>query len=293
MNLKTYLFFCWSVLLLATATQAQRRVGVIQDPDGYSNLRSGKGSSFDVLTQIYEGNHFFTWPSESDPWWKVETARGKVGYMHKSRILLTDKKCDCSGGTWASDMQPVMILMKSKGQVLSLCGKFISRINSRHVVMDDFILVDPNEEEVIDFSNAAFKRTHVKLGSNKITTFVEAQIASGPNWELKKAELYKRVYTFNGAWKSKKDRSSAESIDLTEDQANDALGKCRAWLESGDPSEAHNLIIRVATVCMLPDFESHEYAMDLFYQIDDELTDIKLLDHWQVYSNILSEFPRR
>lgn len=60
---------------------------VIDDPDGFTNLRSGRGTQFQVIGQVMDGEVFFT-SIQQEPWWQVRTETGSVGYMHRSRIRL-------------------------------------------------------------------------------------------------------------------------------------------------------------------------------------------------------------
>lgn len=62
---------------------------VIDDPDGYSNIRSQKNAKSQVVTQIPQGELFFTYMQDGN-WWRVRTQQGKIGYMHVSRIRLLD-----------------------------------------------------------------------------------------------------------------------------------------------------------------------------------------------------------
>jgi hypothetical protein len=58
---------------------------VVSDPDGYTNLRTGPGTSFDVRTRVREGEVFTTTISPGE-WWPVTTQNGVTGYIHRSRI---------------------------------------------------------------------------------------------------------------------------------------------------------------------------------------------------------------
>ena len=62
-----------------------RLAAVIDDLDGFTNLRSQKSASSAVVARVNRGEQFFTYPQEGS-WWQVMTADGKVGYMHVSRI---------------------------------------------------------------------------------------------------------------------------------------------------------------------------------------------------------------
>jgi hypothetical protein len=58
---------------------------VIQDPDGFTNVRSGPSLNDDVVARVYLGEIFETFRQDGS-WWQVRTKDGVVGFMHVSRI---------------------------------------------------------------------------------------------------------------------------------------------------------------------------------------------------------------
>jgi hypothetical protein len=60
---------------------------VIDDPDGYTNVRSMKSASSDIVTKVHDGEEFYTYVQDGN-WWQIRTKDGKVGYMHVSRIRI-------------------------------------------------------------------------------------------------------------------------------------------------------------------------------------------------------------
>lgn len=77
-------------ILLIHSSQLSAQVielGIINDPDGYTNVRSGKGIEYNVLTKIYEGE-VFSVESNNENWWPVITKSGVRGYVHKSRVAI-------------------------------------------------------------------------------------------------------------------------------------------------------------------------------------------------------------
>jgi uncharacterized protein YgiM (DUF1202 family) len=62
---------------------------VIDDPDRYTNVRSGPGGQFDIIAEVREGQIFRVTPRSDAEWWHVLTPdRRAMGFMHRSRIRL-------------------------------------------------------------------------------------------------------------------------------------------------------------------------------------------------------------
>ena len=60
---------------------------VINDPDGYTNIRAGKGSESEIIDRAEWGEFFAVISAESE-WWKVLSPSGKIGFMHYSRVTI-------------------------------------------------------------------------------------------------------------------------------------------------------------------------------------------------------------
>lgn len=58
---------------------------IINDRDGYTNVRAGKSASSQVVGMVRKEEVFYTMPRD-EAWWRVRTHAGGNGYMHKSRI---------------------------------------------------------------------------------------------------------------------------------------------------------------------------------------------------------------
>lgn len=74
-----------------TPSGGQARQGIISDPDGYTNIRLGRGtknrdgSEMPIVGRIVEGEIFEYFPDDSN-WWMVRTSDGIQGFVHNSRI---------------------------------------------------------------------------------------------------------------------------------------------------------------------------------------------------------------
>jgi len=63
------------------------QLAVIEDADGFVNVRSRPDAKSDVVQKIQKDEFFTCEPSESD-WWRVKDFFNNEGYMHRSRIRL-------------------------------------------------------------------------------------------------------------------------------------------------------------------------------------------------------------
>jgi hypothetical protein len=70
---------------------------VIDDPDGFTNVRAGQSNKSEILGQMMIGEPFLVLQTESD-WWKVRGKENKLeGFIHKSRIKKQEESSRLSG----------------------------------------------------------------------------------------------------------------------------------------------------------------------------------------------------
>lgn len=65
------------------------RVAVINDPDGFTNVRDTPSTSGAIVARINEGERFST-RIQQRPWWRVRLENGAEGWVHRSRIRIVD-----------------------------------------------------------------------------------------------------------------------------------------------------------------------------------------------------------
>lgn len=82
---------------------------VIDDPDGFTNIRSGQGTQTQIVGKVLEGEKFLTY-RQPGQWWRVRKADGTTGYMFRKYIqLIEGGAVPASEGTeWKLD-GPVVI----------------------------------------------------------------------------------------------------------------------------------------------------------------------------------------
>lgn len=69
-------------------TSINEQIAVIDDIDGYTNIRNGPGMDFDVIGKVLTGEEFYVTPNREKQWWLIKTKNGIKGYMHRSKIKL-------------------------------------------------------------------------------------------------------------------------------------------------------------------------------------------------------------
>ena len=73
------------------------RTAVIDDRDGYTNVRLRASKQSPVVVRVVDDEKFTVYPDDGD-WWHVRTANGKTGFMHRSCVrLLDDPAADTAG----------------------------------------------------------------------------------------------------------------------------------------------------------------------------------------------------
>ena len=60
---------------------------IIQDKDGYSNVRAQPNAKSNVIEKLFDNEPFYTFEQKSK-WWQVYTPTGQVGYLYHDRIRL-------------------------------------------------------------------------------------------------------------------------------------------------------------------------------------------------------------
>lgn len=78
-----------SVLPVAEAATLESRAGAVTTTSGSLNVRSSGASSASVVGSLKKGS-YITLLEKNGNWWKVEYAKGKVGYCHSDYITVVE-----------------------------------------------------------------------------------------------------------------------------------------------------------------------------------------------------------
>ncbi len=189
-----------SFFLLCQLGLAQR-MGMINDPDGYTNVRSGEGTNFDVIAKILEGERFKYFESESSNWWKIETVSYHEapvqGFVYKSRIQpFVDSKDDCSCvQPWGPTEEDPELTATIGESSVTVCGYLHQKYNEKSVKISEFAIADCSTDKMMAFFGAVTTcKVTVKEDALEIIVLEKMPVGSGLKW---KEVPYKRFMIEN------------------------------------------------------------------------------------------------
>lgn len=73
----------------AAPAEAFTLAAMIDDPDGFTNIRSGASTQAAIVGKVLEGETFLTY-KQPGPWWRVRKADGTTGFMFRKYIRLVE-----------------------------------------------------------------------------------------------------------------------------------------------------------------------------------------------------------
>ena len=102
--LKAVLFMCF---FISACTWAEFKLAVINDPDGYTNVRKAPNAKSEVVFKIEKDeplDELFLCEPTKGQWFKAKDFFGNQGFIHKSRVFLykdlEEKKRETLKGSW-------------------------------------------------------------------------------------------------------------------------------------------------------------------------------------------------
>jgi hypothetical protein len=183
------LVLAFSIALLSTsATQAQEQ-GVINDPDGYTNVRSKPDTSAAVVAKVNKGE-VFTYDTVGVPqypkWLKVTLPSGKSGWMHASRIVIHANKEELADG---SPTDEINIYGKGKGIDYYPLARAAARGEQNAMVQ--YFGIDDTDGAAAETHFSVLRSVIHLLGDDKLSAFLKTRTAQYRRhlWENLEVEL--------------------------------------------------------------------------------------------------------
>lgn len=142
------------ILLFAFNQLSAQEIGIINDPDGYTNIRSGKGTTYEVIGKVTEGEQFRYFADPESNWWAIETIPNDgtplKGFVHKSRI---QPSCNCPQPYNSKDAKPILNAKIGKS-TLTICGFLEQRLSANSIKISEFTISNCDTDEVLRFIGA-------------------------------------------------------------------------------------------------------------------------------------------
>ncbi len=153
-------YFILLTFILGFSELSGQEMGIINDPDGYTNVRKGEGTSFEIVGTIEESDQFLYYPNENSNWWKVEAipsyGRAIEGFVHKSRIqprYMESQNCSCPD-SYGMDGQKTVLYTNLENSSIAVCGYLLQRTGDNSIKISEFTISNCKTNEVLRFYSA-------------------------------------------------------------------------------------------------------------------------------------------
>lgn len=140
----TFLFIFYANILFGES-------GIIIDPEGYTNVRNGKGMKFPIIAKLFNNDTIYYEKDCNSDWWQIYFGKkNETGFVHKSRIKILP---------WANfqthkfkfDKNNTHIVLSIKEEEFNCKGHQITLIEDT-IVHSSAILVDGKDAIGTDYS---------------------------------------------------------------------------------------------------------------------------------------------
>lgn len=121
------------ILLLVLAAMimlpcAAQRAGLVKDEDGYTNIRKGPGTNYEIVDQVPDGMFINFGPGKGN-WYKVYTsytdgsAQDLIGYIHSSKVVVPKRQGEWKQVGQVVDEDGYTNIRKGPGTKYAIVGK--------------------------------------------------------------------------------------------------------------------------------------------------------------------------
>lgn len=144
---------------------------IINDADGFVNVRDAPNKSGKVIGKIYEGSIFFTlWADEDTSWTTfdcLEKGCERAGYVHKSRVKYLSSFSNVPN---IQNEEMKSVYRKDSIQVSITLSKFNLKANKIDTPGEDFKIngADVWGADAYSKPETQFKLVEIKIGEHKI-----------------------------------------------------------------------------------------------------------------------------
>ncbi|OEK08569.1 hypothetical protein A8C32_03720 [Flavivirga aquatica] len=142
------------------------KIAIINDSDGYTNLRKEPNSKSEVVSKIIDKEYFFYAPVEGVEWSNVKTLKKEEGYVHNSRIKDIQNDELISVSIFDHDMEStkdtIINISSFTDSATFLINDFnYKKIEGKH--LNDSLIIFLDNKSKIKISKGLFKAKNSKI----------------------------------------------------------------------------------------------------------------------------------
>ena len=174
------------ILLIFPLTIYSQDKAIIDDPDGYTNVRDKPAGK--VIDKIYE-NEIFTVESQNGDWWSIKLFNGSDGFVHNSRVkLINTSSCN-----WCWDVN--LYIPTPNGTILAT-GYRPERVSkNKYLISETRIGLINNDQKLIEVRAA--DHAYIDIGENEVTIESLVWLPTDDSWRMGFLPLKKMVINMN------------------------------------------------------------------------------------------------
>ena len=176
---------------------AQTQIGVIDDPDGYTNVRKGEGANYTIVGRVEEGERFEFYESGGN-WWMVRLGDSIQGFVYRDRIKpLEEVRCACYESHLlgsSGNINPSFTAELANGNEVSICGYLHSKLSDQAIEISEFAAFDCAIEQVlVEYGAVQYCRVENKDNELLITELINLPV--GKDWKFEMAPYAEQTVT--------------------------------------------------------------------------------------------------
>ena len=272
-----------------------QKSGIINDPDGYTNIRSGPGTNFEIVGKINEGEGIVYWQNEDSNWWKVRKnlhgGESIMGFVHRSRLqpyycnLKPVTKCNYleNGG-----IEKPVLVANLNGVDIAVSGYLLQRFSEKSVKITEFSIINCNEKNEIKFYGAR-STCHLNAENNKLEIVEFKRIPVGKKFQWIEAPYEKTTLVNEGRTLNfTKKQVLLDLPNITKSDVNEFESELMGYKGNGYFEDISTFVGKLM-ICTL---KGSERSKMIFYDINNFL-DVTLdgadLEFYKLCSEIIKD----
>lgn len=168
---------------------SQSRIGIINDSDGYTNVRLERTTDSKIIGKYFSYRPFEFTPNNSN-WVSVKLDNGQTGYIHKSRIR---EITNCTCKNWGGSKLPLFVFPLTT-QTIEVCASSKKEISENEIEISETRISNCSTGKTL-LEIGAIDYAILELNKNTLTVKKLKNLPIGKNWSFVKTPI--RTWTLD------------------------------------------------------------------------------------------------